>query len=968
MRSNFSGLFLFFALIFSAASTASAAEPVVWTFDNIDAMSGWSGMGVSALEVVSGALTGKYTGYDPILFTPKFDMAPRSGQYVKIRMKTVSRGRGEIFFASSDEGPYNGFSAENSTSWNLIHDGRWHTYMIFPTWTKLPKVTKLRLDFGSPDAAMFGKEGFAVDSVQIIDPDTATLPKTDPNWTFRCDTVGWGADNVALEKSDEGWTLSAVDDLPEWGADYFASATATPAGGLGAVAFPTLESDFFAVPLSIDRGWLSITMKTDAAYGQLRYVGSETNGIVSVPLDLDAGDEFVTYNIPLNTSKSWKGTLYYLALEAFGKSATVQKISIGNLPSGPARLDVRDLGLTEAINRVGKSLPLAVALKNVGGESAKNLTLSFNDLPEGMTVSKTADGTNRSNKIELGDLESFDTVDDVYYLTSEKPISQKISYTLSSDGLSLNGEFDAVITESLNLPAAHYVPEPQPVELQDPTLELGALYFPGWSGRDAYERIRPVAPIRKPTLGWYDEGNPEVVDWQIKWTRECGLSFFLVDWYWSRGHISLEHWIKAFQKAKYRSQFKWAMMWANHNGPGSHSVEDQTKVTQYWLDNYFNTPEYYTIDGKPVVMIWSPEGMDNDLITIERQKGNELKRGEGVKILLDLSRKMAVEAGYKGIYFIAMKWPEASTQASDIQWLADAGFDMTSIYHYMNPGKKTTDPRKFDFDFIVESNLPWLRSRQETGILPFLPNLSTGWDDRPWNNHLVIAHRTTEKFRKVCEDTKSFLAETGVKRVCMAPLNEWGEGSYALPNREFGFGMFEALRETFCKKPDGGWPLYYGPSDVGLGPYDYPAPSTNIETSWDFNDDKLEWSPAMGLENVMAADGCLKAKIITPDPAFYMPTAKLPANDFTKFKVRMKLTATDGTVNAGNAQLFWSTLLLPISETTSLCVPVTADGEFHDYEIDLTQSPYWNNRITQLRFDPITGAGYALEIDSIKLE
>ncbi|MBO7680159.1 MAG: glycoside hydrolase family 99-like domain-containing protein, partial [Thermoguttaceae bacterium] len=179
-------------------------------------------------------------------------------------------------------------------------------------------------------------------------------------------------------------------------------------------------------------------------------------------------------------------------------------------------------------------------------------------------------------------------------------------------------------------------------------------------------------------------------------------------------------------------------------------------------------------------------------------------------------------AGYPGIYFIAMKWPEDSTDPACIQWLKDAGFDCTSIYHYMSPGPDQPVDYTFDFDKVVSSSLPWCQRRLQTGILPFLPNLSSGWDDRPWNNHLVIANRTVEKFRKICEDMKAYLAESGQKRILIAPVNEWGEGSYIEPNREFGFGMYEALRETFGKKPEGGWPLFYGPTDVGLGPYDYP--------------------------------------------------------------------------------------------------------------------------------------------------
>ena len=55
--------------------------------------------------------------------------------------------------------------------------------------------------------------------------------------------------------------------------------------------------------------------------------------------------------------------------------------------------------------------------------------------------------------------------------------------------------------------------------------------------------------------------------------------------------------------------------------------------------------------------------------------------------------------------------------------------------------------------------------------------------------------------------------------VCLGPLNEWGEGSYAEPNGEFGFGMYEAVRDVFGVKPEGGWPTNYVPADIGRGPY-----------------------------------------------------------------------------------------------------------------------------------------------------
>ena len=50
----------------------------------------------------------------------------------------------------------------------------------------------------------------------------------------------------------------------------------------------------------------------------------------------------------------------------------------------------------------------------------------------------------------------------------------------------------------------------------------------------------------------------------------------------------------------------------------------------------------------------------------------------------------------------------------------------------------------------------------------------------------------------------------------VGPINEWGEGSYAEPNAEYGFGMYEAIRNTFGIKPAEGWPVNFTPKDVGM--------------------------------------------------------------------------------------------------------------------------------------------------------
>jgi hypothetical protein len=339
------------------------------------------------------------------------------------------------------------------------------------------------------------------------------------------------------------------------------------------------------------------------------------------------------------------------------------------------------------------------------------------------------------------------------------------------------------ILPGLNLPPAKYVPVPKPVKSD---YEIGALYFPGWSTIDAWARIWPVAPERKPVLGWYDEANPEVVDWQIKWAVENGLSYFLVDWYWHKGYQHHDHWAKAFQKARYKSYLKFALMWANHNAKGSHSIEDQRKVVRFWIDNYFNMPEYYRIDDKPVVMIWSPRNMQRDV-----------GEPDGCRKLLELSREMARTAGYKGIHFIAMKWPEASTDPKIVQGLKDMGFDMTSLYHFMDHGKKAENPRRFSFDLVADANAPFWKARHETGILPFLPNLSTGWDSRPWHGvkGIEIYGRTVEHFQRICRDAKEFADETGVKNMVLV----WFFYSNNSTNRYYNrLVLGKKLANRFC--------------------------------------------------------------------------------------------------------------------------------------------------------------------------
>ena len=775
-----------------------------WSFADEAAAKDWSiRSDLDEVVVEQGVLRANVSGNDPFLLSSVLDFPARSFQYVEVVLKTNSEGLGELFFTGTLEGPHGGLSQQKSLTWQVVGDGQWHVYRIYPDWQREGSIKRIRVDFPVPVYRDNIKPTVEVRSIRVLQPVQITTDKVQPHWDFSKDVTEWFPDdNTVLAKTASGWEISSSTGI---------STTGMP---------PTLETGLLTFDDSAGNAWLSLELLDDnASSAKIEWVNDLGKvGAFDIPLITDGKTHW--YNIDVSKRRTQGGKVHWLKI-SLGKNASakalVKKLMLSNKPQGPADVSVEQIWFSEPINRSGNIIPLSIRLKNHGGEPASGLSIRY------LTHSVNLGVVPESDWATIPVIPAMTSITHTIPIQALDADKAMFSVHFSGPGAP-EGDHTALVTVTpdLKLPKADYVPPPKPVRSE---YEIGAFYFPGWSTARQWERISSTHPERKPVLGWYDEANPEVIDWQIKWAVENGLQFFLVDWYWSRGQQHLEHWVKGFQKARYKSYLKWAVMWANHNGPGSHSEEDQQKVTQFWIDNYFNTPEYYTIDGMPVVMIWTPDGMDNDVIAIERGKGNELKKGEGVKKLLDISRTMARDAGFKGIYFIAMKWPEASTDAKDIQWLADAGFDMTSIYHYMDHGGKVDNPLRFSFDRVVESNLKHWQGRHQTGILPFLPNITTGWDSRPWHGeeHVIIEDRTVEKFRKICEDYVTFAEQTGIKRFAFGPLNEWGEGSYIEPNLEYGFGMYEAIREVFCEKPAEGWPMNIAPSDVGLGPYDLPS-------------------------------------------------------------------------------------------------------------------------------------------------
>lgn len=194
------------------------------------------------------------------------------------------------------------------------------------------------------------------------------------------------------------------------------------------------------------------------------------------------------------------------------------------------------------------------------------------------------------------------------------------------------------------------------------------------------------------------------------------------------------------------------------------------------------------------------------------------------------------------------------------------------------------------------------------------------------------------------------------KMVIIEAWNEWGEGSYIEPSREWGFAYLDAIRNVFVGE---GEHEDIVPQDIGLPLIEAELPLPRDR--WEFDDDLEGWSAMMGISEFKLENGYLVLRTSTNDPAINLPPVNLNAKEYRKILIRMKVDKGNG------GQVFWATSLFPISEFTSQRFQLVADNEFHIYELDIASHPAWQGTITSLRFDPTDVAGATVMIDYIRI-
>ncbi|MFD2330209.1 glycoside hydrolase family 99-like domain-containing protein [Cohnella sp. GCM10020058] len=373
--------------------------------------------------------------------------------------------------------------------------------------------------------------------------------------------------------------------------------------------------------------------------------------------------------------------------------------------------------------------------------------------------------------------------------------------------------------------------------------DVAAIYFPSWhadprneklhgKGWTEWELVKNARPLyerhrqpRVPAWGYFDEASVEYAERQIDLAADHGITVFHVDWYWYEGGPYLNRPLdEALLRASNNHRMKFGIMWANHDWkhifpmprskekamifPSEYDDKAMEGLVDEWIEKYLSHPRIWTIEGKPVVSIFDL----NDMVG---------KIGiEGAKRLLDRFEERLSRAGLPGLHWNVMGFYHEAEDRLEELGIASATnyqtiWDETYGANIGDP-ENVFDPRapkRQNFaDSLPKAEAHWEKMAGKLRI-PYYPILTQGWDSSPRGEQFdgagavmegypwypVVENNTPANFERAARMARDFALRQPYahKIVYVNAWNEWTEGSYLLPDIEYGNAYLEAIKRVF---------------------------------------------------------------------------------------------------------------------------------------------------------------------------
>ena len=374
-----------------------------------------------------------------------------------------------------------------------------------------------------------------------------------------------------------------------------------------------------------------------------------------------------------------------------------------------------------------------------------------------------------------------------------------------------------------------------------PGYDIAAYYFPnyhmddsrnekrygrGWSEwelvKNAVPRFEGQYQPKIPLWGYTNESDPKVMEMKINAASEYGIDVFIYDWYYYNDGPFLEKGLEqGFLKVTGNNKVKFALMWANHDWvdlfprnpeqgnaplfyPGMVTAETFDRMTEYIIENYFNQPTYWEIDGCPYFSIY-------ELFKFVEGMGGK----EKARAALEKFRGKVKKAGFRDLHLNAVVWgiqilPGETEFKNPSELLDYLSFTSTTSYVWVHHAGLDNFPET-EYKDLQDKYFNYCDSYVKTIKQPYYPNVTMGWDATPRCSQevkfanlgypcmAVIKNNTPENFRNALQTSKSWVDKNlkSNRIITINSWNEWTEGSFLEPERKYGYRYLEVIRTVF---------------------------------------------------------------------------------------------------------------------------------------------------------------------------
>lgn len=347
-----------------------------------------------------------------------------------------------------------------------------------------------------------------------------------------------------------------------------------------------------------------------------------------------------------------------------------------------------------------------------------------------------------------------------------------------------------------------YCPEPTPLDTGDYILNMSVCNLWRNGSHYGWDWIRPYAELQ-PVTGYYDEGIPEAMDWEIKYLVEHGISNYMTCWYpltsTDNAPLKKPRMVDAIHdgyfNAKYSDMMTFSLMFENSGYNTTNHLSDfKNHVFPMWLDWYFSDDRYCRIeeDGKKYIFL--------TIYQYENWKNMAGGTEAAGKELINWMKQQVVSAGLADGMIVC--FGGSMQTAAAYKSMANMGGDGVILYTWGSLAKDIETQKTYSTQHTATA--------KSNGI-SLLTLASAGFNNVGWTT-IRKGYMTTDEFETMLKWHKSQMntnygsdADSWKSRlITFDTWNEYGEGHYFYPtageykNEGYGgFGFLDVIAEVF---------------------------------------------------------------------------------------------------------------------------------------------------------------------------